>query len=152
MTGIETPQYLRVHAQTYRIDRGEDGNVHGYLLNLSTGDFDQDDSLIAEVMLDMGGDVHVLDENRFIDETEIARANHLVGDGPIFAVYQTIDGLYDQAAAEGRGVGDQELALITALRRRTFALWAEDFARRDAGQQMENTVSKRGFHPDEASD
>nr|WP_042182697.1 hypothetical protein [Kibdelosporangium sp. MJ126-NF4]CEL15155.1 hypothetical protein [Kibdelosporangium sp. MJ126-NF4]CTQ93249.1 hypothetical protein [Kibdelosporangium sp. MJ126-NF4] len=144
--------YYKYHAQTYKVEDTPDGGWQGHLLDLGTGEFDVDNSLIADVKLARAGNIFRLDEDEFIDETEQARRHFLVGDGPIFALYQTIDSLWDQADVDGREISDQELALIRALRRRTFTLWDEDFARRDAGEPMENTCRERQFGAEASSE
>ncbi|MEC3974645.1 hypothetical protein [Amycolatopsis sp. H20-H5] len=118
-----TPEYFKHHAQTYRVDTAPDGSRTGHLLNLETGRFDEDSTLLQ--------DITPVDEQRFVLETELARERCLSGGGPIFALYETVRGLREQA--EGRPLGPQERALINALHKRTFTMWAAEFASQDAG-------------------
>jgi hypothetical protein len=131
---IKTPAYFVYYAKTYKLESTPDGGLAGYLLNLKTGDFEERNDLIDKVLWATTGEIDPVDEASFIDGTEIARAEYLRGDGPIFALYETIEGLHDQAEAEGRRVAKDELALIRSLRRRTFKMWEEEFARRAAGE------------------
>jgi hypothetical protein len=138
------PAYYIYHARTYKVVSTPDGDQQGYVLNLHTGAFDPDNRLINEVMFATTGEISRVGEDEFIDETEITRADYLNGDGPIFALYQTIDSIYNQAKNEGRErVNPQELALIKALRRRTFTMWEQEFARQAAGEPPANTYTSK---------
>ncbi|ALG13903.1 hypothetical protein [Kibdelosporangium phytohabitans] len=144
--------YFKYYAQTYRVEDAPDGGQRGYLLNTRTGEFEENNAIIPEVMFARAGDISYIGEAEFIDRTEVERQRYFDGDGPIFALYQTIEGLYDQAESEGRPITPQELALVKALRRRTFAMWDEDFARRDAGEPMQNEYQKRQFGAEASSE
>lgn len=141
---IETPGYFTYYAQTYRVDSTPDGGLTGYLLNTRTGEFDEDPSHVREVLWAMASsDISKVSEEKFVQETELARAYELKGTGPIFALYETIDGLYDQAERENRRLTPQESALIKALRKRTFKMWEDELARRAAGQPPSFRVEPR---------
>lgn len=128
------PQYYKYYNKTYRLDRLPNGNTAGFMLNLATGAFDENNDHIFEVQWENAADVHSLDEDRFVQETEIERKHYLRGDGPIFALYDTIQAITDQVRAENRRFAPEERALIVSLRRRTFQMWEEEFARRAAGE------------------
>jgi hypothetical protein len=68
------------------------------------------------------GEISKVDEDEFIDDTEITRADYLNGDDP------------------------QELALIKALRR-TFTMWEQEFARQAAGEPPTNTYTSKTTKP-----
>lgn len=131
---VQTPSYHTYYNKTYRIDSTPEGGLTGHLLDLETGEFKENNRLIDTVLFNRGGEIDSVDEAEFMDVTEQERAHYLRGDGPIFALYDTIKGIYDQAKSEGRRVTKDELALIKSLRRRTFGLWEEEFARRAAGE------------------
>lgn len=111
-----------------------DNSERGYLLNPISGDFDERSDLINEVMFATTEDIHVRSRDDFIVNTEEFRAHYLRGDGPIFALYETITGIYEQREAENRRFSDQERALIRTLRHRTFQMWTEEFERKAAGE------------------
>lgn len=141
---IETPAYFTYYAQTYRVDATPEGGLTGYLLNLRTGEFDEEPSHVREVLRAMASsDISKVSEEKFVQETEFARADRLKGDGPIFALYETIDGLYAQAKKEGRRLAPQESALIQALRKRTFKMWEDELAHRAAGRTPSFRVEPR---------
>ncbi|RZQ65024.1 hypothetical protein [Amycolatopsis suaedae] len=129
------PMYFEYFARTFRIDETPDGGMVGYLYNWRTGGFDPRTDLIDRVLFDMGHpEISTLSARDFADETERNRMRDLRGDGPIFALYDTIRGVYAQAKAEGRRLTEQEADLAHALRQRTFRMWEEDFARQAAGE------------------
>jgi hypothetical protein len=129
----EMPAYFVYYNKTYRIDATPEGGLTGHLLDLETGEFVRAPELIDEVTFNRKPEIRTVDEARFIDETEQARSYYLRGDGPVFALYDTINGLYDQAKAEGRRISAEEKALAKSLRRKTYQLWEDELARRAAG-------------------
>lgn len=132
---IQTPSFYTYFGKTYRVESTPDGGLTGYLLNLSSGEFDEKPEHVREVLRAMASsDISKVPEERFVQETERARAYELKGDGPIFALYETIDGLYQQAKSENRRVEPQESALIKSLRKRTFKMWEDELARRASGE------------------
>jgi hypothetical protein len=144
---FQTPMFYKYYAQTYRIDSTPDGGLKGTILNLHTGFFeeDQDSSHIRELIWSTteSNIRGPFDENRFIQETESERSQYLTGDGPIFALYETMLGIDDVAVREGRRRTKQETALIHALQKRTFKMWEDEAARRAAGEPPSFTVTSR---------
>ncbi|MDT7804250.1 MAG: hypothetical protein QOI78_7683 [Actinomycetota bacterium] len=133
---IHEPTFYRYYAQTYRIDKVPNGGLAGTLLDLRTGFFVQDGSHIHEV-LRATTDSNIsgpMSEEKFVQETEFARSRYLTGDGPIFALYETVRGIDDLASKEGRRRTPQETALVQALRKRTFKMWEDEATRRAAGE------------------
>jgi len=132
---LPMPRFYKYFNRTYKLDRKENGNVAGFMLNLWTGGFDENNRHIDDVLFAMGeAEISTLNEQRFVQETEIERQHYLRGEGPIFALYETIDGLYEQAGEENRRLTAEEVALVVSLRGRTFRLWEDEFARRAAGE------------------
>ncbi|WP_410647339.1 hypothetical protein [Amycolatopsis sp. cmx-4-54] len=131
----QTPSFYTYFGKTYRVEPTPDGGLTGFLLDLSTGEFDEKPEHVREVMWAMASsDISKVSEEKFVQETERARAYELKGGGPIFALYETIDGLYAQAKRENRRLEPQESALIQSLRERTFKMWEDELARRAAGE------------------
>jgi hypothetical protein len=142
---FQTPMFYKYYAQTYRIDSTPDGGLKGTILNLQTGFFEADSSHIRELIWsttesNIGGP---FSEEKFIHETEIERNHFLSGDGPIFALYETINGIDDVAVRENRRRTKQETALVHALQKRTFKMWEDEAARRAAGEPPSFTVTSR---------
>ncbi|WP_410587475.1 hypothetical protein [Amycolatopsis sp. lyj-23] len=145
---FQTPLFYKYYAQTYRIDSTPDGGLKGTILNLQTGFFEQDQD----------GRSHILElvrsttesnidgpfkEEKFVQETEFERSHYLSGDGPIFALYDTIKGIDALVRREERRRTPQEVALIQALRKRTFKMWEDEAARIAAGEPPSFTVTSR---------
>jgi hypothetical protein len=131
---VQTPSYFTYYNKTYRIDSTPEGGLTGHLLDLRTGEFKEDNALIDTVLFNRKPEIDSVDEAEFVDRTEQERMHYLRGEGAIFTLYDTIAGLYAQAKSEGRRVTRDEIALIRSLRRRTYQLWDDEFARRAAGE------------------
>ncbi len=140
---VQTPAYFKYYGSTFVLDTDSEGNWVGHRLNTDTGEFEPDNSPIVEVLLATStSDVAVLDRDRFIWRTEEERGR-LRGDGPVFALYETIDAMYEQKEREGRkSFTPEERALIRSIRRRTFKMWEEEAARRAAGEPPTFTVRR----------
>ncbi|MCE7005717.1 hypothetical protein LWC34_23235 [Kibdelosporangium philippinense] len=140
----EQYEYFLVYARTYKMLRTL-GGPKGLALNLTTGDFEPDTKYITQIMFATTQEIFSLDEEEFIRETEEARKHFLSGDGPIFALYEVVDGIYAQARAEGRRITPDEIALIDGIFKRTFKMWDEEFARRRAGEPGANTYTSKAI-------
>lgn len=141
---IRTPAYYEYYKSTYIIETNSGGELVGRRLNTETGEFVPDNRPIPEILLATStSEVSSLDKDEFIWITERERG-HLEGDGPVFALYDTINAIYEQARREGRkSITREELALIESIRRRTFAMWEEEMARRAAGEPPAFTVRRK---------
>jgi hypothetical protein len=138
---LEMPHFYLYYNRTYQLDRLENGNVGGFMLNLWTGGFDKNNRHIDEVLFAMGTpEISKLNENRFVQETEKLREHYLRGDGAVFALYDTIRALYAQALAEDRRITKEEVALVISLRKHTFGMWEDELARQAAGEPPSFTV------------
>lgn len=129
----EYPKYFEYFHTTYRIESTPGGGLVGYRLNLQSGRIEEDNANIRKVLHAREDEIFTVDEDGYIELTEARRAHHMRGEGPIFAVYDTVRALHDQADRESRSLTPDENALIRSIRRRTYRLWEEEFARQDAG-------------------
>ncbi|OXM74582.1 toxin glutamine deamidase domain-containing protein, partial [Amycolatopsis sp. KNN50.9b] len=121
---IPTPQYFKCFNKTYKVDRDGDGNLTGFLLNVRTGQFEENSAHLEKVLQDeLPSNFRALTESEFIAETERERAFYLRGEGPVFALYATVDGMRKQAKEEGRSLTAQEESFIASVQRRTFGMW-----------------------------
>ena len=140
---IETPSYFLYFGRTFVIDSTPDGGLAGSLLNWDTGEFEPNHEPIEKVLFATSdSDISALDREQFVQRTERVR-QELTGDGPIFALYDTIHAMHDQRRAEDRRLTDEEIALIASIRRRTFGMWEDELARRAAGEPPSFTVRRR---------
>jgi hypothetical protein len=131
---IETPACFRHHDSPFRLDRTADGGLTGHVLDRTTGRFVEDNVEIDDVLFAREGDIGSLTEEQFVIRTEDLRWEYLRGGGPIFALYDTISAMHSVAREEGRPLSRPEAALKVSLYRRTFRMWEDEFARRDAGE------------------
>lgn len=131
---VQTPSYFEYFAHSYVVDSTPGGGLTGRILNWETGAFEEKPEHVTDVLFDHGPDIRSLDRERFVRRTEEQRQRYLRGDGPIFALYQTIDAIWAGAEEENRRITTEERALIESLYRRTFKMWEDEFARRDAGE------------------
>ncbi|AXB46270.1 hypothetical protein [Amycolatopsis albispora] len=140
---IETPSYFLYFGRTFVIDSTPDGGLAGSLLNWDTGEFEPANAPVQKALFATSdSDISPLDREQFVQRTERIR-QQLTGDGPIFALYDTIDSIYDQAEAENRRLSDEEVELISSIQRRTFAMWEDELARRAAGEPPSFTVRRK---------
>jgi len=128
-------RFYEYYSWPYRIDETPDGGLTGSILDTRTGRFTEKNEPLRKVMhATSTSDISALDEDEFVQLTERERAENLTGDGPIFALYDTVRATWDTARDEGRRITGEELALVEELYRRTFKMWEEEFARQDAGE------------------
>jgi hypothetical protein len=134
---FQTPMFYRYYAQPYRVDSTPDGGLTATILDLDTGLFTEDPSHIREVIWSTteSNIRGPFDETQFIQETERARNAYLTGEGPIFALYETVQGIHDQARKrESQRLEPQESALVQSIYKRTFKMWEDEASRRAAGE------------------
>ncbi|NEW29182.1 hypothetical protein [Nocardia cyriacigeorgica] len=131
------PRFFRYFARSVRLEKTPDGRDVGIILNNRTGRFEEASIEIVEAILGARTESDISNigsESEFIRATEQLRMHYLRGEGPIFALYETIEATFDRRHEEQRKLTPDELALITTLYKRTFKMWEDEFARQDAGQ------------------
>ncbi|GAB0104448.1 hypothetical protein JMUB6875_34220 [Nocardia sp. JMUB6875] len=132
----ESPSYFRFRNATIRLEEPAIDEVIGEKLNIRTGAFEPatEDDIDAVFRPGGGMDYSSLSEEEFVKVTEEVRSHYLRGEGPIFNIYRQIDRTYEQLRQARRQMTDEEYETIVALRRKTFGMWEEEFARRAAGR------------------
>ena len=132
---LQTPAYFQHYGTPYKLVRPPEGGLAGYLLDPATGRFVEDNDKIDDVLWAREGEIGAVPEEDFIRRTEEFRREYLRGDGPIFALYETIDAMHSVAKEEGHAkISREQGRLKMALYLRTFKMWEDEFARRDAGE------------------
>ncbi|MFI5930217.1 hypothetical protein ACIA3K_30155 [Micromonospora sp. NPDC051543] len=119
------PAYYLYHQAPVKIVETPDGGAQVWRVSIDTGGWHAKPSLFAEIMLAVGGDIFRRSEADFVQEVEAFRAYYLEGDGPIFALYETVRSIEDLATAEGRHLTPREQDLIRGIRQRTFVMFEE---------------------------
>ncbi|MFE9188782.1 hypothetical protein ACFYL6_04130 [Micromonospora sp. NPDC007208] len=102
-----------------------DGGARVWRLSIDSGGWHEKNELFVEITLDIGGDVFRRTAEDFVQEVERFRAHYLEGEGPIFALYETVQAVRDVAKAEDRHLTPKEQALIRGIRQRTFVMFEE---------------------------
>ena len=80
----------------------EAGEIIGWRLSRSTGGWKRADDLVRKILLVGGDEIEELSRDEFIEYTEHDRGRYLRGTGPIFALYETVGAIVEQADLERR--------------------------------------------------
>ncbi|WFE50175.1 hypothetical protein [Micromonospora sp. WMMD1155] len=102
-----------------------DGGARVWRVCIDTGGWQEKNDIFTEITLGVGGEVFRRSPEEFVQEVERFRAHYLEGDGPIFALYETVQAVRDVAKAEDRHLTAQERAIIRGIRKRTFVMFEE---------------------------
>ena len=102
-----------------------DGGVAILKMSWDTGAFEHAPEL-QRYIYHATGDVRAVSEEQFLQHVEAMRARRLSGDGPVYALYQVMNGIEDVAREEGRELTADEERLLAQLRRESAALFARD--------------------------
>ncbi|MFJ8577096.1 hypothetical protein [Micromonospora sp. NPDC093277] len=117
--------YYDYYETPVKIVPTSEGGLAAWRLDRRTGGWRQANDIVGEILFAMGGDIFVRTPERFVQRTEAERGRYLKGEGPIFALYETVNAIEDVARAEDRPFTPEEAALITGIRRRTFVMFEE---------------------------
>ena len=93
-----------------------DGGLDCLALSRTTGGFERDMRFVHKIRFGTTADIQELDRAEFIQHVEKYRGEHLRGDGPAFALYETIEALEANARSQRKPLGDAEAALVRTLR------------------------------------
>jgi hypothetical protein len=95
-------------------------------MNWQTGIFEYGIEYLARAS-SSDSDVDHVSEQEFIQHVEKIRARRLKGEGPIFALYQTMNAMVDTAKAQGRQLTGEERELVAELRRQTYEMFQNEY-------------------------
>src|SRR5215217_7992041 len=96
----ETPRYYRHYATPVQLEIPPGGGYVAYSLDWRTGRFVEDNAKIDDVLWAQAGEIGPVSYEDFVEDTEELRRENLQGDGPIFALYGTIDAMESVADEE----------------------------------------------------
>ncbi|MBB5111726.1 hypothetical protein AB0K27_15400 [Micromonospora echinospora] len=102
-----------------------DGGLAAWRLDRTTGGWRPANNIVDEILFAREQEIFVLSADRFVQRVEEERGLSLNGEGPIFALYETVRALAAPAIAERRPFTAEEAALIKGIRRRTFVMFEE---------------------------
>jgi len=124
------PLYFSYFTRPVKILEAPDRVLVAWALDWDTGGWVPADELVTEILGATYQDVFRLTPQMFVDEVEGERGARLSGDAPVFALYETINSILDTAQSEDRIMTDEERALVTGLRRKTYRMFEEELRRR----------------------
>jgi hypothetical protein len=125
MAGLSLPAYFSYLKWPVKIVPTKDGGAAAWQLSPETGGWQAAHHLIDDIIFDVGGEVDVLTAEEFVQLVERRRGERVSGDGAVFALYETVNGIEEVAESERRRLTDSERSLVHALRRRTFRMFEE---------------------------
>ncbi|WP_328650873.1 hypothetical protein OG598_22025 [Micromonospora sp. NBC_00330] len=125
MPGLVLPSYYLYYQSPVKIVETPDGGARVWRVAIDTGAWQEKNDLFSEIVFDIGGDVFRRTAEDFVQEVEAFRAHYLKGEGPIFALYETVRSIELLADAEARHETPKEQALIRGIRQRTFLMFEE---------------------------
>ncbi|MBM0225349.1 MULTISPECIES: hypothetical protein [Micromonospora] len=127
--GLALPAYFSYYRSPVKMVATAEGGLTAWRLSIDTGGWEPVTHLADEILFAIGGEVSVLTADQFVQRTEHDRGRYLEGEGPVFALYETVQAIEDSAAAERRHLTAREQALISGIRRRTFVMFEEELQR-----------------------
>ncbi|MEW2430215.1 hypothetical protein AB0877_19590 [Micromonospora sp. NPDC047644] len=125
MPGLVLPSYYLYYQSPVKIVETPDGGARVWRVAIDTGAWQEKNDLFSEIVFDVGGDIFRRTAEDFVQEVEAFRAHYLKGEGPIFALYETVRSIELLADAEARHETPKEQALIRGIRQRTFVMFEE---------------------------
>ncbi|MEU6073224.1 hypothetical protein [Micromonospora sp. NPDC047074] len=125
LPGLVLPAYFSYFKSPVKMVRSPDGGIAAWRLSRKTGGWLPADDIVGEILGAVGGEISSLTLDSFIQWTEHDRGRYLQGEGPVFALYETVRAIVETAEAEGRRLTSTELALVRGIRRKTFVMFEE---------------------------
>lgn len=123
--GLSLAGYYDYYDTPVKIVPTTDGGLTAWRLDRGTGGWQAANDIIDEIVFAMGGEIFVRSADRFVQRVEEERGLSLRGEGPVYALYETVRAIEEQAVAERRAYTPEEAALIRGIRRRTFVMFEE---------------------------
>ncbi|MFG1737217.1 hypothetical protein ACGFLT_04275 [Micromonospora chalcea] len=125
LAGLRLPKFFNYYDSPVKLVATPDGGVAGWRLSKDSGGWRQANNLIDKVLFVAGDEIAEISREEFVQLTELERSLYLSGDGPIFALYETVRAIEETLREERRYPTPQEQALIRGVRRRTFVMFEE---------------------------
>ncbi|MEU1808766.1 hypothetical protein [Micromonospora aurantiaca (nom. illeg.)] len=123
--GLTLPKFFNYYDSPLKLVTTADGGMAGWRLSKDTGGWRAANNLIDKVLFRSDDEIYEISPEEFVQLTELERSLYLRGDGPIFALYETVQAIEDKLQEERRYPTPQEQALIRGVRRRTFVMFEE---------------------------
>ncbi|MGV9764393.1 hypothetical protein [Micromonospora tulbaghiae] len=123
--GLRLPKFFDYFGSPLKLVATADGGMAGWRLSKDTGGWREANNLVDKVLFVGGDEINQISPDEFVQLTEHERGRYLSGDGPIFALYETVQAIEDTLRVERRYPTPEEQALIRGVRRRTFVMFEE---------------------------
>ncbi|GLW65277.1 hypothetical protein Arub01_35210 [Actinomadura rubrobrunea] len=117
------PQYYFYERWPVVFVRTPEGGLECLALSPKTGGFERDMSYYRKILFGTTADIDTVTRDEFIQRVEALRRKRLKGEGPVFALYETIKAMQQKILGAGRRITPEEKALIHALQVRTHKLF-----------------------------
>ncbi|TDC38069.1 hypothetical protein E1211_08220 [Micromonospora sp. 15K316] len=127
--GLVLPSYHLYYEAPVKIVATPEGGARVWRVSIDTGGWVEQNQLFEEILFAVGGEIFTRSADEFVQEVEAYRGHYLRGEGPIFALYETISAIRSTAEQQGRRLKIEEIALIKGIRRRTFVMFEEELQR-----------------------
>ncbi|MER7458206.1 hypothetical protein [Micromonospora sp. NPDC126480] len=128
--GLVLPAYFSYYKSPVKMVATDDEGIQAWRLSDETGGWELANDLVREILSAVGGEISHLTVDSFIQSTERDRGRHLRGEGPVFALYETVEAILDVAEREKRPLTATELALIRGIRLQTYVMFEEELRHR----------------------
>jgi hypothetical protein len=125
MEGPCLPSFYRYYGSPTKIVATPEGGARVWRVSLETGGWQEENELFDEIVFAVGGEISRLSRDEFVQEVELYRSTYLAGEGPLFALYETVKAITDAERRENRYLTPRELALVRGIRRKTFVMFEE---------------------------
>ncbi|XVQ10063.1 hypothetical protein ACQP1W_47375 [Spirillospora sp. CA-255316] len=119
------PRYYVYEGRPVVFVEPDGGGLDCLVLSPESGEFVRDMSYVRKIRGGTHADIETLSREEFVQRVEEYRGRRLKGDGAVFALYETVNGLEDAARGEGRALTAEEAALVRTLRVRTHGLFED---------------------------
>jgi hypothetical protein len=123
--GLTLPAYFSYYDSPVKLVETADGGVAAWRMSIDTGGWEPVNNLIDKIIFAVGGEVDEVSREAFVQHTERDRGRYLNGEGPIFALYETVRAIVAAEKEEGRFLTGEERALVRGIRRKTFRMFEE---------------------------
>jgi hypothetical protein len=99
--GLSLPTFCTYYKHPVKMVETPDGGMAAWRLDSKTGGWESVNAHIDEMLFAVGGEDGELSRDEFVQLTEWFRGRYLKGEGPIFALYETVTAVTDVAFTEG---------------------------------------------------
>lgn len=122
---MQLPAFFSYYESPVKLVETADGGMSAWRLSKDTGGWQSANKLIDKLLFSGDDNIESLTRDEFIQHTEHDRGYYLRGEGPVFALYETVRAITDAQARERRYPTPKEIALVRGIRRKTFVMFEE---------------------------